>query len=54
LGRFAAGDAADLDLDTEHQPVTVDGAPCICVAALDAPLRLQGWIARGAQRLFGF
>lgn len=53
LGHFAAGDVADLDSDTEHQPVTAAGEPCICVAALDAPLRFPGWFARRLQPLFG-
>lgn len=53
LGHFAAGDVADLDGETEHQPITSAGVPCICVAALDAPLRFPGWLARTLQPLFG-
>ena len=53
LGHFAAGDVADLDADTEHQPVTSAGEACICVAALDAPLRFPGWFARRLQPVFG-
>ena len=53
LGHFAAGDVADLDHDTEHQPVTAAGEACICVSALDAPLRFPGWFARRLQPLFG-
>ena len=53
LGHFAAGDVADLDADTEHQPVTSAGAACICVSALDAPLRFPGWFARRLQPAFG-
>lgn len=52
LGHFAPGDVADLDCDVEHQPVTSPGAPCICVAATDAPLRFSGWLARALQPLF--
>lgn len=52
LGHFAPGDVADLDSDVEHQPVTVPGAACICVSALDAPLRFPGWLARRLQPLF--
>lgn len=52
LGHFAPGDAADLDSDIEHQPVTSPGVPCICVAATDAPLRFSGWLARTLQPLF--
>ena len=53
LGHFAAGDVADLDAETQHQPVTAPGTPCICVAALDAPLRFPGWVARMLQPVFG-
>lgn len=53
LGHFAPGDMADLDRDILHQPVTTPGVPCICVAALDAPLRFQGWLARKMQPLVG-
>ncbi len=53
LGHFAPGDAADLDSDVQHQPVTMPGSPCICVSALDAPLRFPGWLARRLQPLFG-
>lgn len=52
LGHFAPGDVADLDSDVEHQPVTVPGTACICVSALDAPLRFPGWLARRLQPLF--
>lgn len=53
LGHFSSGDAADLDCQTEHQPVTSPGVPCVCVAALDAPLRFPGWLARKLQPLVG-
>ena len=53
LGHFGPGDMADLDSDVEHQPVTSPGVPCICVAALDAPLRFPGWLARKLQPLVG-
>lgn len=53
LGHYAAGDVADLDSEVEHQPVTAPGEPCICVAAMDAPLRFPGWFARSLQPLFG-
>ena len=53
LGHFAAGDMADLDSEVQHQPVTAPGVPCICVAALDAPLKFPGWLARKLQPLVG-
>ena len=53
LGHFRAGDMADLDADVEHRPVTSPGEPCVCVAALDAPLRFPGRLARALQPLVG-
>lgn len=52
LGHFAPGDVADLDSDIQHQPVTSPGIACICVSALDAPLRFEGWLARKLQPIF--
>jgi len=54
LGHFGPGDVADLDGETNHQPVTSPGVPCICVAATDAPLKFSGWVARTLQPLLGF
>ncbi|GLQ45966.1 transcriptional regulator [Dyella lipolytica] len=51
LGHFSPGDVADLDCDITHQPITSPGSPCICVAATDAPLRFDGWVARMLQPL---
>ncbi|MBA8886184.1 putative transcriptional regulator [Dokdonella fugitiva] len=53
LGHFGVGDAADLGPETLHRPVTSAGGPCVCVAALDAPLRFPGWFARMLQPLVG-
>lgn len=53
LGHYAPGDVADLDNEIEHQPITAPGVPCVCVAALDAPLRFPGWLARKLQPLVG-
>ena len=52
LGHFSPGDVADLDSDITHQPVVSSGMPCICVAATDAPLRFEGWVARMLQPFF--
>lgn len=53
LGHFGPGDVADLDDGVEHQPITAPGVACVCVAALDAPLRFPGWLARKLQPLVG-
>ena len=53
LGRFAAGDVADLDTDTEHQPVVDSDEDCICLVALEAPARFKGAFARLLQPFVG-
>ena len=52
LGRFGRGDVESAGDDLDHQPVAGPGAPCICLAATDAPLRFQGMIPRLLQPLF--
>jgi putative transcriptional regulator len=53
VGRFAAGDAADLDESVEHRPVADAAAGCICVLACERPARFQGLLPRLLQPLFG-
>jgi putative transcriptional regulator len=53
LGRFAAGDIADLDQDFEHQPVVEADEACICLVATEAPTRFKSWPARLLQPLIG-
>lgn len=53
LGQFGPGDIADLDETIEHQPVAWGEAPCVCVAATDAPLRFSGLIPRLMQPFIG-
>lgn len=53
LGSFHVGDLADLDGDTEHQPVAFDDEGCICLAGLDDKLRFRGIIPRLLQPFTG-
>ena len=50
--RFGVGDLEVADNDLTHVPVAGPGAPCICLAATDAPLRFKGLMPRLTQRLF--
>lgn len=49
---FAVGDVEVADSGLTHVPVAGPGAPCICLAATDAPLRFRGIVPRLTQRLF--
>ncbi len=53
IGRFQPGDIADLDVDTEHQPIVDRDVECICLVATDAPLKFRGIIPRLLQPFFG-
>ena len=53
LGRFAAGDIADLDEHLEHQPKVEADAPCICLVATEAPTKFKGFISQLLQPLTG-
>ncbi|MCF2905174.1 ChrR family anti-sigma-E factor [Octadecabacter sp. CECT 8868] len=51
-GRFGVGDLEVADHTLEHTPVADPGAPCICLAATDAPLRFNSFIPRLLQPFF--
>ncbi|MFZ1725097.1 MAG: ChrR family anti-sigma-E factor [Albidovulum sp.] len=50
-GRFGVGDLEVADDTLEHTPIAEWGAPCICLAATDAPLRFISLIPRLLQPL---
>lgn len=51
-GRFGPGDVETAHDEIDHQPVAGPDAPCICLAATDAPLRFRALIPRLLQPLF--
>jgi putative transcriptional regulator len=52
VGSFGVGDVEIGDEDLAHTPIADAGAPCICLAATDAPLRFNALIPRLLQPLF--
>ena len=46
VSRFARGDIADLDEETEHCPVIDKGETCICLYATEAPSRYKTLLGR--------
>lgn len=52
-GRFGPGDFAEEDEDTEHTPVVEAGETCICLAAIEGPMRPRGLIGRLVQPFIG-
>ncbi len=53
VGRFRAGDLADLDASVEHQPVADSEETCICLIATDDKLRFSGMLGRMMQPFIG-
>lgn len=51
-GSFGVGDLEVADEELEHTPIADAGAPCICLAATDAPLRFSSFIPRMLQPIF--
>ncbi len=51
-GRFGVGDLEVADHNLEHTPKADAGAPCICLAATNAPLRFAALLPRLLQPLF--
>jgi putative transcriptional regulator len=54
LGHFTRGDISDLDEQTEHQPLVGGHEDCICLVALDSPLKFTTLLGRLLQPLSGF
>lgn len=50
-GTYEAGDVGIADDEVAHSPVAEPGAPCICLAATESPLRFRGLVARAMQPL---
>lgn len=46
IQRFDVGDLEEAGEETLHQPRVVSDAPCLCVAALDGQILLDGWLGR--------
>jgi putative transcriptional regulator len=53
MGRFAAGDVADLDEEIEHRPVVERDGDCICLVATERPTRFKSFAARLMQPFVG-
>ncbi|AWK89959.1 ChrR family anti-sigma-E factor [Azospirillum thermophilum] len=53
LGRYTAGDIAEADGETRHQPIADSHEDCICLIATDAPLRFTGLVGRLMQPFIG-
>ena len=53
IGRFKAGDIADLGDDVIHQPVVDTQEPCIALIATQSPVRFSGVMGKLMQPFVG-
>lgn len=53
MGRFQAGDLADLDSSVHHQPIADTDKPCFCIIATDQRLKFSDVLSRMMQPLVG-
>ncbi|WP_371348122.1 ChrR family anti-sigma-E factor [Ancylobacter sp. IITR112] len=49
FGRYGPGDLSEMDQDIEHQPIVDPQGECICLAALEGSMRLNGFFGRLVQ-----
>jgi putative transcriptional regulator len=52
-GRYLPGDLIEEDEDTDHTPVTDEDGECICLVAIEGPMRIKSWLGRLAQPFIG-
>lgn len=45
-GRYMPGDLSEMDHEIEHQPIVDSDGECICLAALEGGMRLNGFFGR--------
>lgn len=49
--RFGPGDFEEADPEVRHRPRVISSEPCLCVAALDGQIILDGWMGKILQPL---
>lgn len=52
-GRYGVGDLVEEDEETNHTPIVDDGGECICLAAIEGPMRIRSWLGRMVQPFIG-
>jgi putative transcriptional regulator len=48
------GDFDEADTTVNHEPMVGMDVECVCLAALDGGMKLNGWVGRWLQPLYGF
>lgn len=52
-GRYGVGDLIHEDEETDHTPAVDMDGECICLAAIEGPMRIRSWLGRMVQPFLG-
>ena len=52
-GRYGAGDLILEDEETDHTPMVDGEGECICLAAIEGPMKIRNWLGRMVQPFLG-
>lgn len=52
-GRYGVGDLIHEDEETDHTPAVDMDGECICLAAIEGPMRIKSWLGRMVQPFLG-
>ncbi len=52
-GQYGPGDLTEADENVDHQPIVDADGDCLCLAALEAPIRIHSFLGRLVQPLIG-
>lgn len=53
VGRYGVGDLIHEDEETDHTPVVDPDGECICLAAIEGPMKIKSWLGRMVQPFLG-
>lgn len=53
MGRYVVGDLIHEDEETDHTPMVDADGECICLAAIEGPMRIKSWLGRMVQPFLG-
>ena len=53
MGRYCVGDLIHEDEETDHAPMVDTDGECICLAAIEGPMKIKSWLGRMVQPFLG-
>lgn len=53
IGRYGVGDLIHEDEETDHTPTVDKDGECICLTAIEGPMKIKSWLGRVVQPFLG-